>query len=65
VLWLVESVARGLVVLNSTIAEGIWTSQIPGIAALVLGMVFTWFRVPKLRRYVDEQLALLTDARSV
>ena len=62
VLWLVESVARGVVVLNSTIAEGIWTSQLPGIAALVAGMVFTRFRVPKLRRAVDAQLALLVAA---
>jgi hypothetical protein len=62
VVWLAESVARAVVVLNSSVAEGVWTSQIPGIAALVLGMVFTRLRVPRLRRYVDEQLALLTDA---
>jgi hypothetical protein len=56
-------VARGVVVLHSTIAEGVWTSQIPGIAAIVLGMVFTRLRVPKLRRHVDGQLALLVDAQ--
>jgi hypothetical protein len=54
VLWLVESVVRGWVVLVTDVSTGVLASQVPGIVALVAGIVYTRSRVPALKRYVDE-----------
>lgn len=56
VLWLVESVARVVVVLGSSVADGVLLGQLPGLVAIVAGIVFTRLRVPSLRRLVGEQL---------
>lgn len=53
VLWLAESVARAIVVLHTGIAVGIWASQIPGIVAILGGILYTRVRVPALRRLVN------------
>lgn len=59
VLWLAESAARVVVVLQSSIADGVLLGQLPGIVAIVAGIVYTRLRVPALRRHVEEQSALL------
>jgi len=56
VLWLVESVVRAVVVLQSSIADGVLLSQLPGIAVIVLGIVFTKMRVPAMKRLVQAQI---------
>lgn len=52
VLWLAESVARVVVVLDVSVADGVLLSQLPGLVALVVGLVFSRLRVPALKRYV-------------
>jgi hypothetical protein len=54
-LWLAESVVRVFVVLHSGIDQAVLLGQLPGIVALLTGMVFTRLRVPALRRYVDDE----------
>jgi hypothetical protein len=58
VLWLVESAVRALIVLHDPVSQSVWTSQIPGIAAVLLGVAYTRTQVPKLRRIVDQQQAV-------
>lgn len=53
VLWLVESVVRAVVVVNTSVEAGVLASQVPGVAAIVIGIVITRLRVPALRRHVD------------
>lgn len=48
---------RGVVVLHTDIATGVWASQTPGVVALVACMVFTRFRVPALKRHLRDHLA--------
>lgn len=62
VLWLVESVARVLVVLHSSIAQGVLAGQLPGIVAIALGLAYTRLRVPALRRHVTAHTTLSTSA---
>jgi hypothetical protein len=52
-LWLVESVARVVVVLNTSIGSGVLAGQLPGIVAIVAGIVFTRMRVPAIRRSIE------------
>ncbi len=54
VLWLVESVVRGWVVLVTDVSTGVLVSQVPGLVALGAGILYTRARVPALRRHVDE-----------
>jgi hypothetical protein len=54
VIWLVESVVRGWIVLETDVATGVLASQVPGLVALVVGALYTRTRVPALQRHVDE-----------
>jgi hypothetical protein len=54
VLWLVESVVRGWLVLVTDVSTGVLASQVPGLVALAVGVGYTRSRVPALRRYVAE-----------
>lgn len=53
-LWIIESVVRAFIVLHNPISEGVWTSQIPAIAAIALGGIYTRSQIPKLRRIANE-----------
>jgi hypothetical protein len=64
VLWLAESAVRVVVVLNSDISEGVLLGQVPGIVAIVAGIVFTRLRVPAVRRHVEAQLPGRDDGAS-
>lgn len=57
VAWLVESVVRGVVVLQTDVATGVWASQIPGLVALVLCLGVGAKRGPVLRRHVEAHVA--------
>jgi hypothetical protein len=48
-----ESVARVGVVLNTSIGSGVLAGQLPGIVAIVVGIVFTRMRVPAMRRSIE------------
>lgn len=61
-IWLVESVARGWVVLETDVATGVLVSQVPGLVALVAGALYTRTRVPALQRHVDEFMPATTGA---
>jgi hypothetical protein len=61
VLWLAESVVRVVVVLQFSIAEGVLLGQLPGIVAVVAGIIYTKLRVPVLRAHVTEQQALFAE----
>jgi hypothetical protein len=52
VLWIIESIARIVVVARSSIPEGVFIGQLPAVIAIAAGIVFTRARAPKLRRYV-------------
>ena len=54
VIWLAESVVRGWIVLVTDVSTGVLASQVPGLVALVAGILYSRSRVPALRRYVDE-----------
>ncbi|MBV8931013.1 MAG: hypothetical protein JO285_00415, partial [Kutzneria sp.] len=56
VLWLAEAVIRIPVVLNSSASQGVLTGQLPGVVAIVVGIVFTRLRIPKLRAHALRQL---------
>lgn len=56
VLWLAESAARVVVVLNVSVADGVLLGQLPGLVAIVVGMALTRLRVPALKRYVGASL---------
>lgn len=58
VLWLAESAARVVVVLQSGVADGVLLGQLPGIVAIAVGMVFTRMRVPAMKRQIREQLSV-------
>jgi len=54
VLWIVESVVRAWIVLVTDVSTGVLASQVPGLVALVVGILYTRSRVPALSRHVDE-----------
>ena len=56
VVWIVESVVRGLVVLHVDVGTGVWASQIPGAVALVACIVLGRVRAPRLRGPVEARL---------
>ncbi|MGI5126707.1 VC0807 family protein [Pseudonocardia sp. CA-107938] len=57
-IWLVESVVRGWIVLQTDVATGVLVSQVPGLVALVVGIAYSRSRVPALRRHVAEYAAV-------
>ena len=52
VLWLAESLIRAVIVLHSSVSHALLAGQLPGLAALIVGVIITRARVPALRRYV-------------
>ena len=56
VTWLVESVVRGVIVLSTDVATGVWASQIPGAVALVACIVTARMRAPRLRGPLEARL---------
>lgn len=56
VTWIVESLVRGAVVLVTDVATGVWASQVPGVVALVVCLVVTRRRVPRLRAAIGARL---------
>jgi hypothetical protein len=49
-------VVRSAVVLATDVPTGVWASQIPGLVALVVCLVATRLRVPRLRAAVQARL---------
>lgn len=56
VTWLLEAAVRGAVVLGTDVATGVWASQIPGVVALVVCLVVTRVRVPRLKAAIAARL---------
>ncbi len=50
VLFLVEAVVRGVIVLHLGVADAVIAAQVPGIAVFVVGGVYSRLRIPALRR---------------
>lgn len=55
-IWICESVIRGVVVLHTDVVTGVWASQLPGIAALIACLVYTRLHVPSLKTHIQQHL---------
>jgi hypothetical protein len=57
VLFLVEAVVRGAIVLHLSVADAVLAAQVPGIAVFVVGGVYSRLRIPALRRALARETA--------
>jgi hypothetical protein len=59
VLVLAFAVARVVIIYTTSVAEGVWAQEVPGIAMLVLVFIGIRTQVPRLQKIVDAEQRLV------